>query len=118
MEHAVAQLTGGAADYARAFSDAADTIDFALDNVMPQLVTYGRPDDVGAASDLDLLGADRISFMPSVPIFWTGRLVFISDPLVEEVGQVTGVNFNFGGGMENNRATVRLLPGAAASWGL
>lgn len=45
-------------------------------------------------------------------------LVFVSDPLVEEVGQVTRVSINFNGGIENNRAALRLLSGAAASWGL
>lgn len=118
MEAAVARLTDGAAAYAKAFTDAADTIDFAVDDVLPQLVTFGLPKDVGAATDLDFLGEDRITFQPAAPIFWTGMLVFVSDPLVEEVGQVTGVNINFGGGIENNRATLRLLPGAAVSWGL
>ncbi len=118
MEEAVTRLTDGAAAYARAFTDAADTVDFAVDDVLPQLVTYGRPEDVGAAADLDFLGEDRIAFHPAVPIFWTGMLVFVSDPLVEEVGQVIEVSINFGGGIENNRATLRLLPGAAVSWGL
>ena len=118
MNNAVLRLTDGAAAYAEAFTDAADTIDFAVDDVLPQLVTYGRPKDVGSAADLDLLGEDRIAFRPAVPFFWTSMLVFVSDPLVEEVGQVTGVNLNFGGGVENNRVTLRLLPGAAAGWGL
>ncbi|RKE59959.1 hypothetical protein [Microbacterium sp. AG238] len=118
MKDAVARLTDGAAAYAQAFTDAADMVDFAVDDVLPQLVTYGHPKDVGAAADLDFLGEDRIAFQPAVPIFWTGMLVFVSDPLVEEVGQVIGASFNFGGGIESNRATLRLLPGAAASWGL
>lgn len=117
-ESAVARLTGGAGAYARAFAAAADAVDFAIDEVLPQLVTFGRPKDVGAAPDLDLLEMDRIAFRPTVPVFWTGMLVFVSDPLVEEVGQVTRVSINFSGGIENNRATLRLLPGAAASWGL
>jgi len=118
MQYALARLTDGAAAYANAFTDAADTVDFAVDGVLPQLVTYGRPKDVGAAADLDFLSEDRIEFQPAVPIFWTSMLVFVSDPLVQEVGQVTGSNINFGGGIENNRASLRLLPGAAASWGL
>lgn len=118
MENAVARLTDGAAAYAKAFTDAAATVDFAVDGVLPQLVTYGHPKDVGVAADLDFLGEDRIAFQPAIPIFWTSMLVFVSDPLVEEVGQVTGVSINFGGGIENNRATLRLLSGAAASWGL
>lgn len=117
MKEAIARLTGRATTYAQAFTDAADMVDFAVDDVLPQLVTYGHPRDVGAAPDLDFLGENRIAFQPAVPIFWTGALVFVSDPLVEEVGQVTGVSFNFGGGIENNRVTLRLLPGAAASWG-
>lgn len=118
MENAIARLSGGAAAYAKAFEDAADTVDFAVDEVLPQLVTFGLPEEVGAAPDLDFVGEDRVAFRPVVPIFWTGMLVFVSDPLVEEVGQVTSVNINFSAGIENNRATLRLLPGAASSWGL
>ncbi|GLJ61659.1 hypothetical protein GCM10017576_17890 [Microbacterium barkeri] len=117
MAEAIARLTGCAAAYAKAFTDAADTVDLAVDDVLPQLVTYGRPKDIGSAAGLDFLGENRITFQPTVPIFWTGMLVFVSDPLVEEVGQVIGVSFNFGGGIENNRVTLRLLPGAAVSWG-
>jgi len=118
MQDAIARLSDGAAAYAKAFTDAADAVDFAVDDVLPQLVTYGLPKDIGVAADLDFLGEDQIAFQPAVPIFWTSMLVFVSDPLVEEVGQVTGISLNFGGGMESNRATLRLLPGAAASWGL
>ncbi|HBX76635.1 MAG TPA: hypothetical protein DEG43_03220, partial [Acidimicrobiaceae bacterium] len=117
MREAIARLTGRAAAYANAFTDAADTVDFAVDGVLPQLVTYGRPKDIGAAADLDFLGENQITFQPTVPTFGTGMLVFVSDPLVEEVGQITGANFNFSNGVESNRVTLQLLSGAAASWG-
>lgn len=117
MKESIARLTGRAAAYVQAFTDAAGLVDFAVDDVLPQLVTYGYPRDVGPATDLDFLSENLIAFQPTVPIFWTGKLVFVSDPLIEEVGQVTGVNLNFSGGMETNRVTLRLLPGAAASWG-
>ena len=118
MEEALGRFIGGAAAHAKAFTDAADTVDFACDDVLPQLVTYGVPQDVGAATDLDFLSADQITFQPNVPILWTGMLVYVSDPLVEEVGQVTAVSHHVGGGTESMRVTLRVLPGAAVSWGL
>lgn len=117
MREAIARLTGRAAAYANAFTDAADTIDFAVDGALPQLVTYGRPKDVGAVADLDFLSENQITFQPTVPIFGTGMLVFVSDPLVEEVGLVTGASFNFSNGVVNSRVTLRLLSAAGASWG-
>lgn len=118
MENALADLKGGAAAYAEAFNVAADAVDLAMDEVLPQVVTYGVPRDIGAASDLDFLDATNVSLCPSVAILWTGELTYVSDPLIEEVGQVTRVNFVMEHGVTSLRAEVRLIPGAAASWGL
>lgn len=118
MEEALAGLSEGAATYANAFTVAADAVDLAIDQVLPQVVTYGLPRDIGAASDLDFLDAENISLSPSVPILWTGELAFVSDPLVEEVGQVTRTSFAMEHGVTSLRAELRLIPGAAASWGL
>lgn len=118
MEGVIESLQGRAAVHANAFTEAVDTLDFALDDVMPQLVANGRPRDIGAASDLDFIDPVTISFAPSELVFGTGELVYISDPLVEEVGQVTKVCLAMEHGVSTQRIDVRLAREAAASWGL
>lgn len=118
MEDALESLRGRAASYANAFTEAADAVDFALDDVMPQLVAHRDPRDIGVASDLDVIDPVNITFAPSVLVFGTGELVYVSDPLVEEVGQVTKVHFAMEHGVSTQRINVRLAHEAAASWGL
>lgn len=118
MVDAIGSLRGRAASYANAFTEAADAVDFALDDVMPQLVAHRDPRDIGVASDLDFIDPVVLTFTPSELVFRTGELVYISDPLVEEVGQVTKVHFAMEHGVSTQRISVRLAPEAGASWGL
>lgn len=118
MDEVMNSLRGRSASYVEAFTDAADAVDFAVDGLMPQLVACREPRDVGTASDLDFVDSDRVTFTPSVPIFGTGQLVYISDPLVEEIGQVTMVHLGMEHGVSRQRIGVRLAPGFARAWGL
>lgn len=118
MEDALGSLSGRAASFANMFSEAADIVDFALDAVMPNLVAHQYPRDIGAASDLDFIDPGNITLAPSMLVFGTGELVYISDPLVEEVGQVTKVHFAMEHGVSTQRIDVRLAHEAASSWGI
>jgi hypothetical protein len=118
MEDVLESFHGRTALYVQAFTDAADAVDFAIDEVMPRLVAHRAPRDIGAVSNLDCIDSVNVTFAPSVPVFRTGELVYISDPLVEEVGQVTKVHFAMEHGVSTQRLDVRLARGFAASWGL
>lgn len=111
-------LTAGAAAYSDAFDAAASLVDSAYDEVLARLVTYNEPVTVGALEALDLDREGNWCSFSATSFVSPGELLLLSDPLVDEVGQVTAVSMSFEPGFRDVRVRVRLLRGARAAWDL
>lgn len=118
MEDALATLSARSSRYATAFTAAADHVDFAINDIMTRLAAFGPPADIGGAGNLDFIDADTVTFEPDIPFVDVGELVMISDPLVEEVGQVMGAHMSMHYGTFSQRIEVRLARGAAKGLGI
>lgn len=116
LERAMEELSGTAADYAQAFEWVADDIEFVLDEVLQQLVAFGKPVDIGVVTEIDFTGPDLVEVTPERLVLGVGGLVHLADPLINEIGQIRSQHLGEHEGRTSERLGLWLLRGAALAW--
>lgn len=89
------ELSGPAADYARAFEEVNDDINFVVTHIFSQLLIFGMPIQMGATEGLELLPgtAPRVTFQTN-EVLHVGRLYWSDDPIVADSVHVDSVSLS------------------------